>query len=133
MVSKDLSLVVACGSIFELAMEGIGVQNLPKILYTNPDFFDQFVRDNAKFTLELGRALVDEGAEVLLIFDDYAYHSGPFISPRHWMKHIYLPTKQVINGLHKKGVPVILHACGDIRPLMATLLHWVSAWRCRGC
>jgi uroporphyrinogen decarboxylase len=118
LVGNELSLVVACGSIFEVAMEGIGVENLPRILYTDPDYLDQFLSDNAEFTLELGNTLVDEGAEVLLIFDDYAYHSGPFISPKHWMRHVFPPTKKVVEGLHKKGVPVILHACGDIRSLM---------------
>lgn len=121
-VSDDFFLIPAVGSVFELAMEGIGVHNLPRILYTNPNYFDRFLRDNANYCLELGRALVDEGAEALIVFDDYAYHSGPFISPKQWMKHVYPPTKRLLDGLHKKAVPIMLHACGDLHLLMEGII-----------
>lgn len=119
----SLCLVAACGSIMEVGMEAVGIPQFLKYAYTNPEFVKKVIRHCAKYTLELGLAYADAGADVLMIYDDYAYHSGPFLSPKLWREYVLPWNKTVISAFHKKGLPVILHACGDIRPLMDGIIE----------
>jgi len=119
----NLCLLAACGSIMEVGMEAVGIMPFIKYLYKNPEFIRKVFRHCSEYTLELGKAYADAGADVLMIFDDYAYHSGPFLSPKLWREYILPWNKKVLSSLHKKGLPVVLHACGDIRPLMDGIIE----------
>ncbi len=119
----DLCLLAACGSIMEVGMEAVGISPFLRYLYTNPEFIRKVICHSSEYTLELGKAYADAGADVLMIFDDYAYHSGPFLSPKLWREYVLPWNKKVLSALHKKGVPVVLHACGDIRSLMGGIIE----------
>jgi len=119
----NLCFSAACGSIMEVGMEAVGIPQFSRYLYTNPDFIQKVIRHCAEYTLELGLTFAKEGVDALLIYDDYAYHSGPFISPAQWRRHVLPWNKKVISAFHKEGVPVTLHACGDVRSLMDGIIE----------
>ncbi len=118
----DLFLLIGAGSVVELVMEACGIPNFLRYLYTNPRFLDEIIRDSALRTAVRVKMASDEGADGIIIYDDYAYHSGPFFSVHHFMKHIQPWVKHVVSEIHKRGIPAFQHACGDVRPLMPGII-----------
>ena len=118
----DLFLLIGAGSVVELVMEACGISNFLRYLYTDPRFIDEIIRDSALRTAVRVKMACDEGADGIIIYDDYAYHSGPFFSIQHFMKHIQPWVKHVVSEIHKRGVSAFQHACGDIRPLMPGII-----------
>ena len=69
------------------------------------------------------KALDLTDTDAFFIGDDLAYNSGPFISPR-FFNRFFLPSyKKISNMVHKRGVKLLFHSDGDIRPLMPGLLE----------
>lgn len=121
--ANDLFLLGGAGSIVEVVMEAVGISNFCRHLYTNPAFIDEIIRDSALWTLEVGKAMADEGVDGVVIYDDYAFHSGPIYSVKHFRKHVLPWVKRVVGELRKRGLHVFQHACGDIRPLMEGIIE----------
>jgi hypothetical protein len=118
----DLFLLIGTGSVVEIVMEACGIPNFLRYLYTDPQFLDEIIRDSALRTVVRVKMACEEGADGILIYDDYAYHSGPFFSVQHFMKHVQPWVKHVVSEIHKRGVPAFQHACGDIRSLMPGII-----------
>jgi hypothetical protein len=121
--AHDLFCLGGAGSIVEVIMEAVGIPIFCRYLYTNPPFIDEIIRDSALWTLEVGKVMADEGVDGVVIYDDYAFQSGPIFSIKHFRKHVLPWTKRVVKELRNKGVHVFQHACGDIRSLMGDLIE----------
>jgi uroporphyrinogen decarboxylase len=70
---------------------------------------------------EIGRALrfLDHGADLILIADDIAFNSGPFLPPDSMNKLAWPFYADMIRRIKAhRDVPVFLHTDGDIRSLM---------------
>jgi MtaA/CmuA family methyltransferase len=87
------------------------------------DFFDRpgFVRDLVAFVTEVelafARAQVEAGADFVGMGDAAASLIGPdFYREFAWNAH-----KEYMRRLHAMGVPVRLHICGNINPLLGML------------
>ncbi len=119
---NDLFLLGGAGSIVEIVMEAAGIPNFCRYLYTDPAFIDEIIRDSALWTLEISRAMADEGLDGVLIFDDYAFQSGPIFSVKHFRRHVLPWVRRVVSELRHKGLRVFQHSCGDIRLLMEDIV-----------
>jgi uroporphyrinogen decarboxylase len=51
-------------------------------------------------------------------YDDMGYTQAPFISPAHYREFLLPYHKRITGFLHDHGLPVVLHSCGRIRPLL---------------
>jgi len=119
----EIYVVAAVGSIWEVMAEAIGFQNIFRYMFTKPDFVRKVLSDSTKFTIELGKASIDLGAEVILEWDDYAYTQGPMMSPRQFKEFIFPCLKGAANEFHRKGAFFMVHSDGDIRPLMDMIIE----------
>lgn len=115
---EEIYIIPTAGSIYEYPVRGVGDWHICKYAYTNPSFLNRVFRDSAYYTKEVGKAFIDEGAEVLFIFEDYAYKHGPFLSPKHWRRYVYPHLKDVTETFHKRGVLVLVHSDGNILSLL---------------
>jgi len=68
----------------------------------------------------LGAGFEFDGAWV---YDDMAYRSGPFFSPRSYRELFFPHDRRVCGFFRARGVPVILHSCGNIAPLIPRLIE----------
>jgi len=84
------------------------------------DFYDSpsFVRDLVSFVVEMelafARAQVEAGADYIGMGDAAASLMGP----EHYREFVWEAEKKCIRELHRMGVPVRLHICGNITPLL---------------
>ena len=87
------------------------------------DFFDApgFVRDLFSFVLETGiafaRAQIEAGADYMGVGDAAASLVGPDI----YREFVWEYERKLVDELHRMGVPVRLHICGNITPLLPLL------------
>jgi uroporphyrinogen decarboxylase len=52
------------------------------------------------------------------LFEDMGYTQGPFVSPAMYRDLILPYHTRVIDFVHRHGIPVIMHACGKVAPLL---------------
>ncbi|HEY9593330.1 MAG TPA: uroporphyrinogen decarboxylase family protein [Spirochaetia bacterium] len=87
------------------------------------DFYDSpsFVRDLIAFVVDLelafGRAQVEAGADYIGIGDAAA----SLVGPEMYREFVFEAEKRYVAELHRIGVPVRLHICGQTTPLLPML------------
>lgn len=57
------------------------------------------------------------------VYDDMAYRSGLFFSPRAYRELFYPHDRRVCDFFKARGIPVILHSCGNITRLVPDLIR----------
>ncbi|MEM2352180.1 MAG: uroporphyrinogen decarboxylase family protein, partial [Thermoproteota archaeon] len=119
----SIYIIPTAGSIYEYTVRGIGDENVCRYAYTNPGFLEDVFRDSTFYTIEVGKQFIEEGAEVLFIFEDYAYKHGPFLHPRLWRKLVFPRLREAVNAFHKRGALVLVHSDGNILPLMNMIIE----------
>ena len=63
------------------------------------------------------------GCDNIAIGEDFGHNHGPFVSPR-MFGHIYGPSvKLICEEIHRYGVPVLWHACGDNRQIIDQMIE----------
>ncbi|MFH1969544.1 MAG: uroporphyrinogen decarboxylase family protein [Verrucomicrobiota bacterium] len=77
----------------------------------------------ADYYCELYRNVIREGVEVIVLGDDYAGKSGPFMSPAHFREYIYPGLKRVVQTCKQAGARVIKHSDGDLWKLLDMIVE----------
>lgn len=109
--------------LFDSISLGLGLEHFSRVLIKNKSFLRKIIADREKFYMELIKKAIDvTKTEVFMIGDDLAFNSGPFISPR-FFNEFFLPAyKRISNMVHNRGVKLVFHTDGDIRPLLDGLI-----------
>jgi uroporphyrinogen decarboxylase len=111
-------------AIFERAALQVGLRDFLRFMYTDPSFAHEVLRKNYEYSLELGKALLDTGAEFILIGDDLADNHGPFMSPKLYRDFIHPYYKDLVRSLKRRGAKVIFHSDGNLIPIIDDILDW---------
>jgi uroporphyrinogen decarboxylase len=104
-----------------MTWEAFGLENFSRLMTRHKQVKKVF-NDRGKFALELTKRSIEWGTELLWIWDDYAYKSGPFMSPKSFERYIFPWLRQICDYAHKNGVKILLHSCGDILPIFKDLI-----------
>lgn len=88
----------------------------------NPDLILGLNEMVTRHHLRAVRNFIEIGADVVAFSGDFATKEGPMASPRHLEKFGLPPLAALVQFVHSKGVPTILHSDGNIIPIMELLL-----------
>ena len=124
--SKDKGpyIIPSLAGFLEVTWESFGFENYAKLLYEHPDFIEQVTKNNEDFSRALTEILIEKyNIELLLVYDDLGYKTGPFISPRQFNKLIFPKMKSLVKLCHKSGVKVILHSCGNLNQILDKIIE----------
>lgn len=81
--------------------------------------------------IETGYRMLDAGAECLLNCCDFAFNSGPFMSPAQFDEFTAPYMKRWAQTFKKEGIPTIQHSDGNLMPIMDRILDsGVNAIQC---
>jgi [methyl-Co(III) methanol-specific corrinoid protein]:coenzyme M methyltransferase len=69
----------------------------------------------AGFLIEFAMELADAGADVISIADPTA--TGEILGPRIFSEYALRYINKVADGIHRANIPVVVHICGDLRPV----------------
>ena len=115
--------------------ESFGVQDLPctqlwemsqfmLALYDYPDEIKQFQARFNDYMIAMSLRMVEAGADVILIYDDYGTTGAPLTSVEMWKEFTYPHLKKHIEAVHDAGAIAMLHSCGYQMPFLE---HYVEA------
>jgi|YelNatPaOPRAMG01_1025707.scaffolds.fasta_scaffold30290_2 uroporphyrinogen decarboxylase len=115
---KELAVVGGIHDAYEIPSQMRGVSNFLSDLHLNPNFAKRLIEISVNYNIELAKAMIDLGVDIIISGDDYAYKSGPFMSPKHFREFIAPYLKKIVDVVHKRGVPFIKHTDGYIWPIL---------------
>ncbi len=101
-----------CGGEIALPFFG-GMQRGMVELFENPELVERMVRHNCARQNRLDRHFVRPGQHAALWGADFAFNSGPFISPEDFRRFMLPSIKERVGALKSLGQLVVKHACGN--------------------
>lgn len=104
---------------FLSALISIGFQTFMESLYLNPELIDAVMGAYVDWSAKVVRRVCDMGVDAVCTTDDFAFNSGPFMSPasfRQWVVPYHTRASREIT------VPWVIHTDGEIGPIVEDLL-----------
>jgi len=110
------------GGVFDSIYPLIGLGNYVKALYSYPNALRHVIEEMHGFNIEVIKLYAEAGAHVILVGDDIAYDSGPFISPEHLRKYVFPYLAGEAEEAHKLGLHAMLHTDGNISSVIEEIV-----------
>ena len=116
---EEFAVICSTRLGFLSALLSIGFQTYMESIYLNPELIDAVMNAYVDWSARVLRRVCDMGVDVVATTDDFAFRTGPFMSPdafRQWVVPYHL------RAIKEIRVPWILHTDGEIRPIVEDLL-----------
>lgn len=91
-------------------------------LALEPKLIQAIIEMTVDTNLALAKEAVRHGCKIVFTGDDYAYNSGPMMSPATFKEVFYPGLKRVMRGYKDLGLFVIKHSDGNIMPILDMIL-----------
>ena len=120
-MNNEVFSIPSLGALMECSWEGFGLENFSRIL-RKPKQTRKIFDDRGKFTLELVKILAENDAQLVLLWDDYGFKKGLFMSPRNYRIYVFPWLKRICEAAHKRNCKVILHSDGDLSEIFEDII-----------
>ena len=100
-----------------------GMVELLQDFYKNQHFAKKILDKVTEIGIETGKVLIENGADGILIGDDYGTQETLQMSPRIWKKFILANLKRQVRIFRNRGAYVFLHSCGNIEAILDILVN----------
>ncbi|MFX0054920.1 MAG: uroporphyrinogen decarboxylase family protein [Promethearchaeota archaeon] len=121
-MNNEILSVPAIGGMFEPAWEPFGIEVFSRIL-AKPKQAKKIFDDRGNLALELVSILAENGAEVVLIWDDYGFKNGLFMSPRNFKTYVFPWLNRICDAAHKRDCKILLHSDGDLSMIFDDIVN----------
>jgi uroporphyrinogen decarboxylase len=110
---------------FELMQRLVGHETLLYAMAADPEWVRDMVDTYTEWNIGHWEVLFAEGGipQAMWIAEDLGYKGKPFMSPRMFDELLLPAFARMIEWLHERCVPVILHSCGYVEPLLPGLIE----------
>lgn len=111
-------------NVFELMHPVCGHENMLVGMALDPDWVKDMAQTYADLTIGLMETLfAEEGLpDGIWFYEDMGFKERPFMSPEMYREIIQPAHARTIGYCHAKGLPVIMHSCGFVEPLLPGML-----------
>jgi len=112
-------------NVFEMMHPMCGHEYMLMGMAIDPDWVKDMVDTYARLTIELWEILfAEEGyPDGIWFYEDMGYKQHPFMSPRMYNEIIQPGHKLTIQWAKDRHLPVIMHSCGYIEPLLPGMIE----------
>lgn len=110
----EKAIVFLTHDAFEFSHYLYGMNNLLMAYIENPDFAKRLARVVIDYKKRVLERAIDEGADIALTGDDYAYRTAPIMSPAMFREFVLPYLQEMVDLAKSKGVPFIKHTDGNI-------------------
>ena len=100
-----------------------GMENLLLDYVENPRLAHEVTELCAEYEIALARRAIQAGADFVMLGDDYAYKTGPLMSPAHFREFIFPVLKRAVKAIHEAGGYVVKHTDGNIWPILDLIVE----------
>ncbi len=115
----EFALIFSTRLGFLSALISMGFQTLMESIYLNSELIDAVMNAYVDWSAKVLRRVCDMGVDVVATTDDFAFRTGPFMSPAAFRRWV-VPYHQ--RALREITVPWILHTDGEIHLIVEDLL-----------
>ncbi|MBW1799327.1 MAG: uroporphyrinogen decarboxylase family protein [Deltaproteobacteria bacterium] len=109
----EVPLIGTFEGAFTQTCRVIEVEQILRMIYKNPQTLEFLLDRMNEFLIDFGQALIENGVNILFIPEPTA--SSTMIAPR-MFRQLVLPRLQKL--IRELDVPVVLHICGDTKPIL---------------
>lgn len=112
-------------TIFELAWNLVGMEKFLMDMAMEEDYIGELLDRVAAFNTAIGVRLIELGADVIWMGDDFGTQLGMMISPNSYRK-VFKPLQKKVIETFKKTNPnikIAYHSCGSIVPIIEDLIE----------
>jgi uroporphyrinogen decarboxylase len=112
------------GNVFETIKSMCGHENMLMGMALDPDWVLDMAMTYAKLTVELQKILFEkEGVpDGVWYCEDMGFKLHPFMSPQMYRDLIKPAHEQTFNYAHSLNLPVVVHSCGFVEPLVPDMI-----------
>jgi len=111
-----------CGGEAGLPFFG-GMQRGMIELLENPELVERMVRHDTARQCRADAFMIRPGQSGVRWGSDFAFNSGPFISPEHFRRFVVPYARERIRSVTARGQRVVKHSCGNNRALLPLFLE----------
>jgi uroporphyrinogen decarboxylase len=115
--------IVEC-TVFEMAWNLVGLESFLADMALGRDYVRPLLEAVADYSIGIGLALMELGADAVLTGDDIGMETGPMISPRMWREWLKPPLQRVFDAYRAARPDILLayHTCGSVLPFVDELI-----------
>jgi len=112
-------------NVFELMHPVCGHEYMLTGMAMDPDWVHDMVHTFAQATVDMMETLFDEEGQPdgVWFFEDMGFKNRPFMSPRMYREIIQPGHKLTIQYAKRRGLPVVMHSCGYVEPLVPGMIE----------
>lgn len=116
--------IVEC-TVFEMAWNLVGLEPFLIDMVQGRDYIGPLLDRVADYSIGIGRALIDLGADAILTGDDLGMETGPMISPGTWRKWLKPRLQRVFDAYRaaRPDILIVYHTCGSVLPFLDELVE----------
>lgn len=116
------AIVFLTHEAFEFSHYLRGLDDLLVDYIEDPQFVHDVARIVIDYKIELAETAIDLGADAIVSGDDYAHRLAPMMSVAHWEEYSLPYLTELIEAVHRKGVPFIKHCDGNIWSILGQMV-----------
>jgi uroporphyrinogen decarboxylase len=112
------AVILHLNDVFSIPSRLMPFDHFLILLVDEPETVKALVDISVATNLALAEEAVKRGVRIVYTGDDYAYNSGPIISPTQFREIFYPGLKAVMGGFKDLGLLTIKHTDGNIMPMI---------------
>jgi uroporphyrinogen decarboxylase len=111
-------------NVFEILKDVCGHEHMLMGMADDPEWVKEMADTYARLTVELQKTLfAEEGLpDGIWYYEDMGFKGRPFMSPTMYREIIWPAHKLSIDYAKSQGLPVIMHSCGYVEPLLPGMI-----------
>jgi uroporphyrinogen decarboxylase len=122
-----MKIMVSSSGVLEYVMWVMGFTPFSFALYEQPDLVQaMFTRVGDILARAMQEALRLPGVGAFFLGDDMGYKTGTFIKPAQMRQYLFPQQKRLAQIAHARGLPFLLHSCGNLERVMEDLIEEVG-------
>lgn len=110
----EKAIVLCSHEAFEFSHYLLGLENLLIAYLEDPEFVHRVASIVIEYKKSVLERAIQEGIDVVVCGDDYAYRKGPIMSPEQFQTYCLPYMKEMVEVAHCHGIPHIKHTDGNI-------------------
>jgi len=112
------AVILHLNDVFSLPSRLMTFEDFMVAISEEPELVEGLIDLTVEVNLQMAKEAVKRGVKIIYTGDDYAYNSGPMMSPRAF-EQIFAPRlKKVMQGYKDLGLYVIKHCDGNIMTII---------------
>ena len=120
LAKEDLFILGAMNGPFQYVSQSMGLEYFLRGFYLSPDLMKRSFDLRTRFVIETAKRMIDLGVDGIILCEDSADTHGPHISPRLYEEYVFPCHRRCVEEIGKT-VPVLVHCCGSIWPIIDLL------------